>query len=276
MTWGGIRSHLLAAGAATAAVHRLILDLGQALGETVTWDLKPVPTWGKLVEQMGQLIDFAGALAPEPKRCLKLALVGPTGVGKTTTIAKLAADYHLRQGLRVGLVTMDTFRVGGVDQLQAYAQILDLPVQVVTSPAEMQHAISRFADCDVVLIDSTGRSPRDSARIQHLHSILQAAHVDHLLLTLSATHDLASLRRAAAEFRPLGSDIPTSLILTKVDEVQNLAHLYPMLTDLQIPWRYWTNGQNVPEDLGVADPDVVTWFLDEVAAPLSAGVSSHE
>jgi len=269
LTWGSVREQLSRAGVTPQTANRLIRELGGVSGPAVSGQYEtlahqPLPAWGKLVERLGQTIPFPGPLEPPRTGCFKLALVGPTGVGKTTTLAKLAADFHLRQGLRVGLITLDTFRVGAIDQLQAYAQILELPLRVVANAREMAQAIDDLAECDLVMIDTLGRSPRDRSRIQDMQPILAAAQLDHVLLTLSATSETAALRRALQAFRPLGSEIPLSLIVTKVDEVHNLAHLYPVLSEADLPWRYWTNGQSVPEDLGVADPDVVAWFLDQV------------
>src|SRR5581483_2446107 len=94
-----------------------------------------------------------------------VALVGPTGVGKTTTIAKLAAHYRLRERLRVGLITVDTYRIAAVEQLRTYADIIDLPMEVVSTPGEMRQAVERLAELDLVLLDTAGRSPADEARI---------------------------------------------------------------------------------------------------------------
>ncbi len=97
-----------------------------------------------------------------------MALVGPTGVGKTTTIAKLAANYRLREKRRVGLITVDTYRIAAVEQLRTYADIIDLPMEIVATPREMHQAVARMADLDLILMDTAGRSPRDEVKIQEL------------------------------------------------------------------------------------------------------------
>ncbi len=116
-----------------------------------------------------------------------VALVGPTGVGKTTTIAKLAANFRLRDGIRMGLVTVDTYRIAAVEQLRTYAEIIDLPMKVVTSPREMRRALEELQGLDLILIDTAGRSPRDELKIQELKSLLNEAQVDEVHLVLSLT-----------------------------------------------------------------------------------------
>ncbi len=220
--------------------------------------------WLQLRQRFAEVISLPGELPPATGRCRRAALVGPTGVGKTTTVAKLAADFQLRQGCQVGLITVDTFRVGAVEQLQAYAEILDVPMRVVSDGEQMRVATRELSHCDWVLIDTIGRSPRDLRRIESLQHILQAADLDHLFLTLSASSDPRTMAAALRGFSGPNLARETALILTKIDECQTLAPLYPLLRDSGLPWRYWTHGQNVPEDLGVAADDVVAWFLDEV------------
>ena len=111
-----------------------------------------------------------------------VALVGPTGVGKTTTVAKLAANFKLAHGLKAGLVTVDTYRIAAVEQLRTYAEIIDLPLAVANTPAEMARAIDQLGDVDLVLIDTAGRSPRDEVKIRELAEFLQAAQPDEVHL----------------------------------------------------------------------------------------------
>ena len=113
-----------------------------------------------------------------------MALVGPTGVGKTTTIAKLAANFRLREKRRVGLITVDTYRIAAVEQLRTYADIIDLPMEIVSTPREMHQAVARMADLDLILMDTAGRSPRDEVKIQELKSMLAEAEPDEVHLVL--------------------------------------------------------------------------------------------
>jgi flagellar biosynthesis protein FlhF len=178
------------------------------------------------------------------------ALVGPTGVGKTTTIAKLAANFRLREKLRVGLITVDTYRIAAVEQLRTYADIIDLPMEVVATPRQMREAVARMDGLDLVLLDTAGRSPHDEIRIQELKSLLAEAQADEVHLVLSATAGAANLASTAAKFAEVGV---TALAITKLDEAAGLGNLLPLLRGSRLPVSYLTNGQNVPDDIRIAD-----------------------
>jgi flagellar biosynthesis protein FlhF len=175
-----------------------------------------------------------------------VALVGPTGVGKTTTIAKLAANFRLRDGIKMGLVTVDTYRIAAVEQLRTYAEIIDLPMKIVTSPQEMQQAMDELSDMDLVLIDTAGRSPKDELKIKELKQLLAAANVDEVHLVMSLTASMKSLLSTARNFAR--ADV-TSLILTKLDEADSLGAVLSLNRELNLPVSYLTTGQNVPDDI---------------------------
>lgn len=179
-----------------------------------------------------------------------VALVGPTGVGKTTTVAKLAANFKLAQGLRAGLVTVDTYRIAAVEQLRTYAEIIDLPLAVANTPAEMAGAVDRLGDVDIVLIDTAGRSPRDEVKIRELAEFLQAAQPDEVHLVLSAVAGERSLRAAVDRFAVAHAD---RLILTKLDEADGLGGVLGVLGQANRPVSYITTGQGVPDDIEPAD-----------------------
>lgn len=178
-----------------------------------------------------------------------VALVGSTGVGKTTTIAKLAANYRLRENKRVGLITVDTYRIAAVEQLRTYADIIDLPMEVVATPREMREAIDRMSELDLVLMDTAGRSPRDEIKIQELKSMLSEAEPDEVHLVLSAVSGARSLVSTAEQFATVGT---TSMIVTKLDEATGLGNLLSVMRACRLPISYLTDGQNVPDDIQVA------------------------
>jgi flagellar biosynthesis protein FlhF len=178
-----------------------------------------------------------------------VALVGPTGVGKTTTIAKLAANYRLRENKSVGLITVDTYRIAAVEQLRTYAEIIDLPMEVVSTPREMREAVARMRSLDLVLMDTAGRSPKDDVRIQELKAILVEANPAEVHLVLSAVGSAKSLTTTAERFAAVGT---TAMIVTKLDEATGLGNLLSVARSCQLPVSYVTDGQNVPDDIQVA------------------------
>ena len=208
------------------------------------------PLRRRLVQLVEQEIRVAKPISVTPGQCRLVALVGPTGVGKTTTIAKLAANFHLRDQRQVGLITVDTYRIAAVEQLRTYADIIDLPMEVVSTPKEMHSAIDRLADLDLILMDTAGRSPRDDVRIQELRAILAEANADEVQLVLSSVSSNASLKKSAQQFAKVGT---TSLVLTKLDEATGLGNLIPLFRSCELPISYLTNGQNVPHDIESAD-----------------------
>ena len=196
-------------------------------------------------------VRVAGPIAVTPGTRRLVALVGPTGVGKTTTIAKLAANYRLKEQRRVGLITVDTYRIAAVEQLRTYADIIDLPMLVVSTPREMREAIAQMANLDLILMDTAGRSPKDEVKIQELRAFLTEAGADEVHLVLSCVCGARALEQTAQRFAAAGT---TALILTKLDEAAELGNILPVLRSSNLPLSYLTNGQNVPDDIETADP----------------------
>ena len=203
-----------------------------------------------LVGEIERQIPIHGPILLSPGRPRLVALVGPTGVGKTTTIAKLAANFRLRDQRRVGLITVDTYRIAAVEQLRTYADIIDLPMHVVTSPGEMQQAVRGMADLDLILLDTAGRSPKDEVKLQELTSLVEQARPDEVHLVLSSVANASVLTRTAERFAAVGT---TALVLTKLDEATGFGNLLPLLRDGGLSLSYVTNGQNVPDDIAPAD-----------------------
>jgi flagellar biosynthesis protein FlhF len=212
----------------------------------------------RLLQLIEGLIPVRGPIQVNPGKRRVVALVGPTGVGKTTTIAKLAANFRLKEKHQVGLITVDTYRIAAVEQLRTYADIIDLPMEVVSTPREMREAVQRLAHMDLVLIDTAGRSPRDEVRIQELRALLTEAGADEIHLVLSAVSGASGLRKTVEHFAPVGA---TSMVLSKLDEALSLGALFPFLRDSQLPISYVTDGQNVPDDIHGADRRQLTRYM---------------
>jgi flagellar biosynthesis protein FlhF len=230
---------------------QLARDLIERLRHESHLDLEnPLAARARLAQMIEQELRVTGPITMPPGAGRVVALVGPTGVGKTTTIAKLAANYRLRENRRVGLITVDTYRIAAVEQLRTYADIIDLPMEVVSTPREMREAVQRMRTFDLVLMDTAGRSPRDEVRIQELRSMLVEAAPDEVHLVLSAAASSRSLVAAAEKFAPVGV---TSLLVTKLDEATGLGSLLALARKCQLPYSYLTDGQNVPDDISVAE-----------------------
>jgi flagellar biosynthesis protein FlhF len=194
--------------------------------------------------------------------------VGPTGVGKTTTLAKIAGHFQLRERLRVGFITVDTYRVGAIEQLQSYAQILQAPLRTATNPNELRSAIDELDDVDLILIDSAGRSPWDDSKLEELRNLTQVTVADHVLLVLSLTTDAAMLCKIADRF---SSASPTSLILTKLDEIPRYGRLLSVARNVPHPVSYITTGQDVPDQIEPAHPTRLARLIlsqDQIQQPL--------
>ena len=195
-------------------------------------------------------LSISGPIRIEPGRQKVVALIGATGVGKTTTIAKLAAHFRLREHARIGLITVDTYRIAAVEQLRTYAEIIDLPMKVVMTPREMSRALAEMEGLDLVLLDTAGRSPSDDLKIRELKSFLSAAGVHEVHLVLSSVSSPSSLVMIAERF---ASAAPTSVVLTKLDEAAALGGLLKAIKRIGLPLSYLTTGQNVPDDIEPAD-----------------------
>jgi len=181
-----------------------------------------------------------------------IALVGPTGVGKTTTIAKLAATFKLKQGKDVAMITLDTYRIAAVDQLKTYANILGVPLEVVTSPHEVAQAVARHSHRDAVLIDTAGRSQRDDDRLTELSAFIKAARPHETHLVLSSTSTQRVLLETVERFAPIQTD---RIIFTKLDEAVTFGTLINVASRVNKKLSYFTTGQEVPHQIeaGTAD-----------------------
>jgi len=181
-----------------------------------------------------------------------IALVGPTGVGKTTTIAKLAANFRLKHNKRVGLITMDTYRIAAVEQLRTYANIIGVPLQVVVSPDELGDAVRRCSSSDVVLIDTAGRSQRDDPKLEQLAGFIRAANPHEVHLCLSSTCTQKVMLDAVDRFSRIRTD---RIIFTKLDEAVSFGVMLNVMRKVRKRLSFVTTGQEVPHHIEPGRPD---------------------
>lgn len=180
-----------------------------------------------------------------------IAFVGPTGVGKTTTLAKLAAHYAMNEKLGVGLISADTYRIAAAEQLKTYAKIMGLPIKVVSEKEELKQALSRFSDKDLVLVDTPGKSRNDENYMGKLSDLLNVGVSIETNLLLSLTSSRENMLDAASRFGMVNYD---NIIFTKVDEATGYGYMYDVIDQVGKPISYLTNGQNVPNDIENANP----------------------
>lgn len=184
-----------------------------------------------------------------------MMFVGPTGVGKTTTIAKLAARYSYIQEKRskVGIITLDTYRIGAVEQLFAYAKMMRLPIEDVVDPSDFNSALSSLGHCDVILIDTVGSSQYDKEKLIKLNKFLQNSQMQiDVNLVLSAGCKLEDLKEIYKNFSFLNID---TLIFTKFDETKVFGTIFSLIYDTDKPVSYFSIGQEVPDDIVPASSD---------------------
>lgn len=172
--------------------------------------------------------------------------VGPTGVGKTTTIAKLAADQTLSRRRSVGLITSDTYRISAVDQLRTYADILNVPLEVVFSPGEAQRAFKKLGDRDLLLMDTAGRNYKNELLVSEVNSMLSPGEEAETILVLSLTHKYADMKAVASQFARYGVE---SVLLTKTDETESYGSVVNLIREFSFKVPYVTCGQTVPDDI---------------------------
>jgi flagellar biosynthesis protein FlhF len=184
--------------------------------------------------------------------------VGPTGVGKTTTLAKVAASCMLKDDKKVAFITADTYRIAAIDQLKTYAQILDVPLEVAYNRQDYQASISKFADYDLILVDTEGRNFRNQQYIEELNKNIAFDDNMATYLVLSLTAKPKDLLAIYQQFR----DIPVKkLIFTKMDETRQYGSMLNVMMENDMGIACLTNGQNVPDDLLNPSADMLINFI---------------
>lgn len=182
--------------------------------------------------------------------------LGPTGVGKTTTIAKLASEFKLNRGIQVAMITADTYRIAAVEQLNTYAGILDVPVSVIFSPDELIDAINKYSEYDLILVDTAGRSHRNAEQLSEVKQLITATQEAGLgvniekYLVLSATTKYKDLLNITEAYKDIDN---FRLLFTKLDETNAYGNILNIRVHTGAPLSYVTSGQAVPEDISVVN-----------------------
>ncbi len=205
-----------------------------------------------LLKRVAEYINISDDSERAVKKPRVIALIGPTGVGKTTTIAKLATNNKLLHHKKVALISQDTYRIAAVDQLKTFANIADIPLEVVYSPEDLKKAVAKFKDFDLIYIDTTGRSQKDIDHLKELKSYISAVKPDEVHLVLSVTTKYRDMIEIINRFGKLSVN---NILFSKLDETNSLGVILNVMTKIKAPVSYLTNGQNVPDDIERANPE---------------------
>ncbi|MEX2462222.1 MAG: flagellar biosynthesis protein FlhF [Paenibacillaceae bacterium] len=225
-------------------------------------ELKQVNAFAIAKEYLLHLIKTNASkhIAPDTK---VVHFVGPTGVGKTTTIAKIAAEQVLKHHRKVGFITSDTYRIAAVEQLKTYATILNVPLEVVFSPQDLNKAFLQLKDCDVIFMDTAGRNFRNEMYVSELHSLMINKGKSETFLVLSLTTKYKDMKVITDNFSKFNLD---KVLFTKMDETDSYGSIVNLLNDFPLKLSYVTNGQNVPDDITIADEDAIIGLIMGVAS----------
>lgn len=199
-----------------------------------------------LAGYLAQVMKFTDGLRQNPHGARVVAFIGTTGVGKTTTLAKVAAHFVLEQNLKGALITADTYRISAVEQLKKYAEILGLPVEVVYSSADLRKAITRHRSKDFILVDTAGRSQYNEFQMEELKELLAAYPRMEKHLVVSAT---TKEQDAAEIMERFSACSPDRIIFTKTDETRTVGMVLNLLAGKELPLSFLSNGQSVPDDI---------------------------
>ncbi|MDE6024493.1 MAG: flagellar biosynthesis protein FlhF [Lachnospiraceae bacterium] len=182
--------------------------------------------------------------------------VGSTGVGKTTTMAKLASKYKIEEKYDIAMFSVDTYRIAAIDQIKTYANIINTPMEVVYTPEEMKNLVEKYKACDLIFVDTAGRSHKNDEQKNDLSSIIDAVkdYEKEIYLVVSATTKYSDLKSIAKTY---GEMFDYKLIFTKLDETRGLGNILNLKLDMNKQLSYVTWGQNVPDDIGSLDPQVI-------------------
>lgn len=227
-------------------------DVDRDIAVEIVDDFKTMGGEAPFTDWLSGKVSVMGADTSSALGGKRVLFAGPTGVGKTTTIAKIAAGQSLWENQRVVLITADTYRIAAVEQLRTYAKILGIPIEIVADPKDMGGALKKHREADLILLDTAGRSHYDGGRIDELHALYDAFSPDAVHLVMSAN---VKYRDMLDIIDRMGVVPLSALLFTKLDETSGYGTILNILRDFDLPLSFFTTGQNVPNDIEIARSD---------------------
>lgn len=231
-------------------VNSILEDASKTKKADLPFDYLLANIYQKMVLKFGR----SEGITPSEEGPRIVLFIGPTGVGKTTTIAKLAGRYCVEEKKKVALLTADTYRIAAAEQLRTYANILETPFRIIYTPEELQAAVEDYWDCDYIFIDTAGRSHQNTDQLEKMKEMVAALKRPEsyqVFLVLSATTKYRDLQKIADCY---GKIADFELIFTKLDETEAVGNLLNMKLYTDAPIAYVTCGQNVPDDMEAFNP----------------------
>jgi flagellar biosynthesis protein FlhF len=216
--------------------------------------LQPSNIDSYVISTISSMIPTSAFEVQKKQKTKVIALVGPTGVGKTTCIAKLAVISKILHNLNIGLISLDTFRLGAIDQLKIFSEISNIEMRVAYEPSEIPGLIAEFRKKDIVFIDTAGRSQNNASLLKETNRFLSNTKVDEIYLVLSTTSTTKNILDVAQKFKVLNYN---GVVFTKLDEAVSFGNILNVTANFNVPVKYLTNGQIIPDDIIAADPQFI-------------------
>lgn len=229
------------------------------LDEQINFDNKDDETISNIVKYT--ISEYIGQVKPiniENQRQKVIFFIGPTGVGKTTTLAKIAAKLTMERKYKIGLITSDTYRIGAVDQLKTYSDILKLPLEIIYNSNDFEKTLVNFKEKDFIFVDTVGKNHRKVTKEDELYKMINSTKNKEIYLVLSGTTNLSVLRSIVEHYDFIKN---YKIIFTKIDEAKELGNILNVKYLTKNPISYITTGQNVPDDIEILNKDKVVSCL---------------
>lgn len=208
--------------------------------------------------EMKKVIDKYIVLQQKNHSTKIMVFIGPTGVGKTTTIAKLAAQFALNEGKTVGLISADTYRIAAVEQLRTYSDILNVPLEVIYDSSEIHYAINQMNEKDIIMVDTAGRSHKDKQQVMELEKLLEEINEKDIYLVMSCTSKYSDIKEIVNTYNFIDN---YNIIFTKIDEATTYGTILNTAKETRRPISYITTGQSVPDDIEVVSIEKIVSLL---------------